>query len=123
LYLIFFPFSVSLGSATEVLEAGTSSSASLAAAPTTASLVFDGITSDIVLEAIIDVDMAVVVENAVVGISDSRSEADIEVGSMVGVGPKVDMNVSEDVSISEVIEGVEVGISTSASEISVGDPA
>jgi hypothetical protein len=42
---------------------------------------------------------------------------------MVGVGPKVDMNVSEDVSISEVIEGVEVGISTSASEISVGDPA
>jgi hypothetical protein len=123
LYLIFFSFSVSLGSATEVLEAGTSSSASLAAAPTTASLVLDDIASETVLEAIIDVDMAVVVENAVVGISDSRSEVDIEVGNMVGVGPTVDVNVSEAVSTSEVIEGVEVGISKSASEISVGDPA
>jgi len=130
LYLIFFPFSVSLGPATEVLEAGTSSLAS-AAASTTASLVMEGLTSDMVLEAIrevmVEVDMTVVVEISEVdigiGISVSDSDLAIGVGSSVGVGPTVDMDVSEGVVKSEVIDGVEVGISKSASEYSVGDPA
>jgi hypothetical protein len=69
----------------------------------------DGLSSDIVLEAImevmVEVDMAVVVEIA------------------EGVGPTVDMDVSDGVVKSEVIDGVEVGISKSASEYSVGDPA
>jgi len=120
LYLIFFPFSVSLGPATEVLEAGTSSLAS-AAASTTASLVMDGLISDMVLEAIrevmVEVDMTVVVEIAEVGIGISVSESDSAMGvdSKVGVGPTVDMDVSEGVVKSEVIDGVEVGISKSAS--------
>ena len=120
LYLIFFPFSVSLGPATEVLEAGTSSLAS-AAASTTASLVMDGLISDMVLEAIrevmVEVDMTVVVEIAEVGIGISVSESDSAMGvdSKVGVGPTVDTDVSEGVVKSEVIDGVEVGISKSAS--------
>jgi hypothetical protein len=89
----------------------------------------DGLTSDIVLEAnmevMVVVDMAVVVEIAEVGIGISVSESDsaIGVGSRVGVGPTVDMDVSDGVVKSEVIDGVEVGISKSASEYSVGDPA
>jgi hypothetical protein len=89
----------------------------------------DGLISDMVFEAIIDVmvevDMAVVVETAEVGIGISVSDSDsaIGVGSSVGVGPTVDMDVSEGVVKSEVIDGVEVGISNSASEYSVGDPA
>ena len=128
MYLIFFPFSVSLGPAAEVLEAGTSSLAS-AAASTTASLVMDGFASDMVLEATVDVmvevDMTVVVENVEVGIGISVSDSDsaIGVGSSVGVGPTVDMDVSDGVAESEVIAGVEVGRSKSASEYSVGDPA
>ena len=84
--------------------------------------------SDMVLEAIVDVmvevDMAVI-ENVEVGIGISVSDSDsaIGVGSRVGVGPTVDMDVSDGVVNSEVIDGVEVGISKSASEYSVGDPA
>lgn len=120
MYLIFFPFSVSLGSATDVLEAGASSAISLAAALTAASLVLDGIASEVVLEAIAEVDIAVVVENADVGILDSE----IEVGSGVGVGPAGDMDVaeidrSEEVMASEDV--VEVVMSMSASEYSVGE--
>jgi hypothetical protein len=89
----------------------------------------DGLTSDIVLEAImevmVEVDMAVVVEIAevIIGISVSDSDSAIGVGSRVGVGPTVDMDVSDGVIKSDVIDGVEVGISKSASENSVGDPA
>lgn len=132
LYRIFLPFSVSLGSAAiEVLEAGTSSLASLAAASTTASLVLEGFTSGTVLEAIVEVDMAVVVITVVlmapaidvIEVGSSDSEIVIEVGTGVGVGPTVDMDVSEGVAISDVIEGVVVVISTSASEYSVGERA
>jgi len=127
LYLIFFPssVSVSLGARTEVLEAGTSSSASLAAASTSASevpegiisLVLDGMFSEIVFDAMAEDDIAGVFEYADVGISDSV----IEVDSGVGVGPTVDMEVSEGVIVSDVIDGVEVGISISASENLVGE--
>jgi hypothetical protein len=89
----------------------------------------DGLTSDMVFEAImevmVEVDMAVVVEIAevIIGMSVSESDSAIGVGSRVGVGPTVDMDVSDGVVKSEVIDGVEVGISKSASENSVGDPA
>ena len=128
LYRIFFPFSVSLGSGTEVLDTGTSSLAS-AAASTTAPLVLDGLTSDIVLEVVrdvmVEVDMAVVVEivEVAIGISVSDSDSAVEVITAVDVGPTVDMNVSVGVADCDVIDGVEVGISMSASEYSVGDPA
>ena len=108
-----------------MLEAGTSSSASLAAASTSASevpegiisLVLDGMFSEIVFDAMAEDDIAGVFEYADVGISDSV----IEVDSGVGVGPTVDMEVSEGVIVSDVIDGVEVGISISASEKSVGE--
>lgn len=111
-----------------MLDAGTSSLAS-AAASTTASLVIDGLASDNVLEAMggdmVEVDMTVVVEIAevAIGISVSDPDSDIEVIAEVGVGPAVDMDVSVGVADPEVIDGVEVGISMSASEYSVGDPA
>ena len=111
-----------------MLDAGTSSLAS-AAASTTAPPVLDGLTSDIVLEAVrdvmVEVDMALVVEIVEVAISISVSDwdSDIEVIAAVDVGPTVDMNVSIDVVDSDVIDGVDVGTSMSASEYSVGDPA
>jgi hypothetical protein len=91
----------------------------------------DGLTSDMVFEAMradeVEVDMAVVVDIAEVGIgigiSVSDSDSAIGVGSRVGVGPAVDLDVSDGVVKSEVIDGVEVGMSKSASENSVGDPA
>ena len=89
----------------------------------------DGLTTDMVLEAIrevmVEVDMAVVLEIAevIIGISVSNSDSAMGVGSRVGVGPTVDMDVSDGVVKSEVIDGVDVGISKSASEYSVGDPA
>ena len=128
LYRIFFPFSVSLASGIEVLDAGTSSLAS-AAASTTAPPVLDDLTSDIVLEAVrdvmVEVDMALVVEivEVAIGISVSDSDSDIEVITAVDVGPTVDMNVSVEVADSDVFDGVDVGTSMSASEYSVGDPA
>jgi hypothetical protein len=117
LYLIFFPFSVSFGSGATLVEVVTSS---LAAASSDPSLVLEGMDSERVFDAVAAVDVTDTLERADDEVSASKSS---ELGSGVGVGPTVDMYVSDEVeATSDTAEGVGEGTSTSASWNSVGDP-
>ena len=118
MYLIFFPFSVSFGSGARLVEVVISSSVAASRDP---SLVLEGSGSEIVFDAVAAVEVTDTVERADVDGSASGSRS--EVGSGVGVGPTVDMCVSDEVeATSDTADGVGEGASTSASWNSVGDP-
>lgn len=118
LYLIFLPFVVCSGSAVEEVGAGTSVSA---AASATVSLVAVTMSERVAEAEALEVELMLAEEVTVGMFVSADEEMD---GSLVGVGPTVEMLVSDQVEdIADQEDSVGEAAAMSASWYSVGEPS